>query len=177
MKKMLIALAAAFAVAVLTSGAAVAPLVVEGHDYDGIGTGDIGTKYGNYRYSGGTQVLCRPNYNYIGFPPTSGGCIAANLGGKVEITEIFGGVLGGPSLFGFTGFATDIASGGFGSVTIKGYGPPGVQLTSPLAQTTCSSNYGQTTRCSISSLAAFVRVELEGPAGAWGFDSTLFSFY
>lgn len=136
------------------------------HDFEDIGgTGtEVLDSYVGAVYSSGTYVWCIPNYNYNGYPPSSGDCVVADtVQGFTDIT------LDLP----VTSFEADFVSNGITSVTITGFDSSGnvVAQSAP-----CGSPPGDYVTCGIEADGPVItKIDMRDSANYWGFDSPRFS--
>lgn len=156
------------------------PLVFE-HTYDDIGGSfdAVGSSYTNAVYDPGVVVVCEPELNSPGYPPTTGACLAADLAdGRADIgltvpaTRVEGDFVTGP---------VEINPAG---VTLIGYavslGATGILQGGDLVEVArtegCISGFGASVHCVLESESLpMTKVVIHDNANFWGMDSLVFT--
>lgn len=157
---LVLGLVAAPLAALLLAPPGAAATVPVTHTYDEFfGNGlHVGVFYPGFVYSGDDTVYC--DYNSGGYPTSTPPCaVVPTVTGIVSIAS--------SSLF--ESFDVDVASGGFGSVTIEGFSAGGILL----ASTTCGSSYGSYVRCGIFA-PGMSQVTISGSPNYYVFDTATF---
>lgn len=129
------------------------------HEYEGFGAfTQVTDQYDGYTYDGAT-TLCRPSYNYGGYPPVSGDCVVYSPGGTIAI-DLDDFALGFSAWF----------SKGSGDLTIT-LSLAGV----PVETIDCSdAGYGSSTECASAAGLPYNEVLIEGLGNYYTMDDATF---